>query len=252
MREQLKLLEELQRHDAKIQELEGAKRAIPAQLENMRGDLMRVEELLGRECGELQETEKWRSDKESEMRDEETQLSKAKAKLGQVKTSKEYMATQRELETTRKMAAEAETKLLSVMQASEQARSRIAEHEAELDKLRTHVTTEEQEAQGRIATIDAELEKLKAERDDAAKAVRADVMKKYSAIRMRRGLAVVPVRNATCSGCNMNIPPQLFNTLQRGDSIELCPSCHRIVYWDKLMENPDGKPVEVAQESSSQ
>ena len=21
----------------------------------------------------------------------------------------------------------------------------------------------------------------------------------------------------------------------------LCPSCHRIIYWDKLMEDPDGR-----------
>jgi predicted nucleic acid-binding Zn-ribbon protein len=34
----------------------------------------------------------------------------------------------------------------------------------------------------------------------------------------------------------MNIPPQLFNMLQRGQSIETCPNCHRIVYWDRIMD----------------
>ena len=67
---------------------------------------------------------------------------------------------------------------------------------------------------------------------------------KYSAIRMKRGLALVPVKNGTCQGCNMNIPPQLFNMIQRGDSIELCGNCNRIIYWDKIMENTDGKPAE--------
>ncbi|HET6282400.1 MAG TPA: C4-type zinc ribbon domain-containing protein [Polyangia bacterium] len=34
----------------------------------------------------------------------------------------------------------------------------------------------------------------------------------------------------------MNIPPQLYNVLQRGLSIETCPSCHRIIYWEDLMK----------------
>ena len=59
-----------------------------------------------------------------------------------------------------------------------------------------------------------------------------------------QGRAVVSVKNGTCQGCNMNIPPQLFNLLQRGDSIELCGNCNRTIYWDKLLESPDGEPAE--------
>ena len=62
--------------------------------------------------------------------------------------------------------------------------------------------------------------------------------KKYSAIRMRRGLAMAPVKNGTCQGCNMNIPPQLYNVLQRGQTVETCPSCHRIIYWEEIMKDP--------------
>jgi hypothetical protein len=25
--------------------------------------------------------------------------------------------------------------------------------------------------------------------------------------------------------------------LQRGDSIEQCPSCHRIIFWQEILEN---------------
>jgi hypothetical protein len=58
---------------------------------------------------------------------------------------------------------------------------------------------------------------------------------------MRRGLALAPVSNGTCRGCNMNIPPQLFNVLQRGTTIETCPYCHRIIYWDELMKDPEAE-----------
>jgi hypothetical protein len=73
--------------------------------------------------------------------------------------------------------------------------------------------------------------------------VRPDVLKRYGAIRMRRGLAVVAVRSGTCTGCNMNMPPQLYNTLQRGTSLETCPYCHRMIYWDELMKEQKDAPA---------
>ena len=53
----------------------------------------------------------------------------------------------------------------------------------------------------------------------------------------RLGLAVVPVVNGVCKGCHMAIPPQLYNIIQRGLSMETCPSCNRIIYWEELMKD---------------
>ena len=244
MKEQLKLLEELQRHDARLQELETTRKAIPEKLDSMRRDLRLLEDLLARERAELEEAERWRRDKEGEMKSEESALSKAKQKLAAVKNSKEYMATQREVENIRKMTAETEEKLLQFVDVAEKARGKIAAHTADVEKLRQMVEGEQAAAGAKLSALDADMARLRTERDAEAKAVRPDVLKKYNTIKMRRGLAVVAVHNGTCLGCNMNIPPQLFNQLQRANAIELCPTCHRIIYWDKLVEDPDGKPSE--------
>ncbi len=47
----------------------------------------------------------------------------------------------------------------------------------------------------------------------------------------RGGLAVVEVRAGTCQGCHMNVPPQLFNQIQRNEQVILCPNCQRMLYW---------------------
>ena len=60
---------------------------------------------------------------------------------------------------------------------------------------------------------------------------------------------MVGVKNGTCRGCNMNIPPQLYIVLQRGATIETCPSCHRIIYWEDLMKDPQ-EPGSTEQPSS--
>jgi len=44
-------------------------------------------------------------------------------------------------------------------------------------------------------------------------------------------VAVVAVRNGTCEGCRMRVPPQLYNQIQRNEQVFLCPSCQRMLHW---------------------
>src|SRR4029077_17593263 len=110
--------------------------------------------------------------------------------------------------------------------------------------LKDSIGKDRDAARARMAEIEGKIAEQRAERDKLTKEVRPEVLKRYSSIRMRRGLAVVSVRNGTCQGCNMNIPPQLYNVLQRGLTIETCPSCHRIIYWEEIMkDDPAGAPA---------
>jgi predicted nucleic acid-binding Zn-ribbon protein len=244
LKDQLLLLTELQRHDARIQELEQMMKAFPAKLEAMGADLKRVEQMLERERTQLAETEAWRRKQEDEMKSEEARAIAAKQRSSAVKNAKEYMANERELQATRKSAQDREEEVLKLVEAVETAKKSIAQHEADFVALREHVAGEEKAAQEKIAEFEKQIGDERKLRDVAAARVRPDVLKKYSAIRMRRGMAMAPVKNGTCQGCNMNIPPQVFNQLQRGETIELCGNCNRIIYWDKLLENPDGTPSE--------
>ena len=55
---------------------------------------------------------------------------------------------------------------------------------------------------------------------------------KYDILRNRRnGLAIVNVLDGVCQGCFMNLPPQQYNMLLRGDKLLDCPSCQRMIYY---------------------
>ena len=45
------------------------------------------------------------------------------------------------------------------------------------------------------------------------------------------GQAVVEADNEVCGGCFMNIMPQLFSEVRKGDDIIQCPQCKRILYY---------------------
>ena len=81
MRDQLRQLEELQTHDAKIQELEQSLKAIPAKIAATELDLARVEALLTSEGSALKETERYYAEQKGLVTDDEVQVAGAKHKL---------------------------------------------------------------------------------------------------------------------------------------------------------------------------
>ncbi len=240
MRDQLKRLEELQTHDAKIQELENTLKAIPAKLAATQNDLARVEGLLATERQALGETERYYAEQKGLLTDDEVQVAGAKHKLTQAKNSKEYMAAQREIEQRRESLATREGEIAKLVEAVDAKKKLLSDRAADVQALRESIAKDDEAAKARMAEIEAKIAELRAERDKLAAAVKPEVLKRYGTIRMRRGLAVVSVRNGTCQGCNMNIPPQLYIILQRGQTIETCPSCHRIIYWEDLMKDDKG------------
>jgi len=73
------------------------------------------------------------------------------------------------------------------------------------------------------------------------------IMKIYTSVKRLSGaVAIVPAIASVCQGCNMNIPPQMYNELQRFDGIKFCPHCQRIIYWggEKSSEKTDSVHVE--------
>ena len=237
MRDQLKRLEELQRFDAQIQELTNALKAIPAKLEASQSDFARVETLLQNERTQLAESQRYYAEQKSQLQSDESSATGAKHKLSLAKNSKEYVAAQREIEATRDSVQTREQEIAKLIEAVQAKEKLLAERAEELDVLRKSIDKDAEVARKKMAEIEGKMAAIKVDRDKVAGGIRPDVLKRYSAIRMRRGLAVTTVRNGTCQGCNMNVPPQLFNVLQRGDSIETCPYCHRIVYWENLMKD---------------
>jgi predicted nucleic acid-binding Zn-ribbon protein len=238
LRDQLKRLEELQRYDAQIQELTIALQSIPAKLQATQSDLARVEGMLTTERAQLAESQRYYAEQKGLLEADETHVSSAKHKLSQAKNSKEYVAAQREIDQTRESLQTREGEIAKLVEAVKTKEKLLSERDTDVQGLRDSIAKDGEAARSRMAELEGKIAAIKTERDKIAAAVRPDYLKRYGAIRMRRGLAVVSVRNGTCTGCNMNLPPQLFNMLQRGTSLETCPYCHRIVYWDELMKDP--------------
>jgi predicted nucleic acid-binding Zn-ribbon protein len=238
LRDQLKKLEELQKFDAQIAELNQALQAIPAKLEATKNDLVRVEALLANERAQLAETQRYYNDQKQLVETDEESLSGSKNKQAASRNTKEFSAAQRELDNSRESIAARQAEMAKLSEAIQGKEKLLAERDADVKQLRSSVERDTGQSMGKLSELQGKIAALRVDRDKIAQTVRADVLKRYVNIKVRRGSALAAVEAGTCRGCNMNIPPQLFNVLQRATTVETCPYCHRIIYWDEIMKDP--------------
>jgi predicted nucleic acid-binding Zn-ribbon protein len=88
----------------------------------------------------------------------------------------------------------------------------------------------EEELKAEETAIRQEREKDVAESSTLARDIDKEVIRLYQFIRSRYPDTLVAAKSGVCTGCNMNIPPQLFLELRKLLKLCQCPSCKRILY----------------------
>jgi hypothetical protein len=159
---------------------------------------------------------------------------KSNEKLRAVKTNKEYQSILKEIDEIRKKNSGLEDLMLEQLEKIESTEDAVKAKEAEISAFlhacrnkKEVVAANQQRERQAVETLNQKKVRISAKTDPKLISVLDDVKKKV------RGKAVVPVQQAICMGCHMNIPAQLFNELQRFDEIRFCPHCHRIIYWQE-------------------
>jgi predicted nucleic acid-binding Zn-ribbon protein len=242
VQEELAALEELQNLDLENLELRNELESIPHNIEEMRNDVAHVGEILERERQRLTEAEEWRRDREREIEIQNELLAKSKAKLQAARNEKESKAAQREIDTIRRTIQEREKEALEVMEAIDSYRTAIEEHTTEFAELEAHLEATEKEGQTRMARVEKEIDLTGSRRAELSSRVPERLLRMYERIHKRLGLALVECIDGHCTGCNMELMPQMYVELQRRDKIISCPSCNRILVFK-------GKDKAAAEES---
>lgn len=171
--------------------------------------------------------------KETALKQGVEQAKKAKGRLLEVKTNKEYEALLKEIDALHEKNGTIEDEIIRMLEEIDRADEILKEKEQETAKHRSTYETEIRQMEDELNSIDSELEKVLKKQDNVRGRTNENVLKKFDMIKNRKGgRAIVPVWKAVCSGCHMNIPPQMYNELQRNDNLMLCPHCERIIYWE--------------------
>ncbi len=156
---------------------------------------------------------------------------KSNEKLRMVKTNKEYNLFLREVDDNKKRKDVLETELLEHLDEREEKAKIVQEGEKEFNLLKDKINTEQKDIDKRSIDDRELLDEYLAKQKEIGKTLESSLMNRFAKIsKMNNGSAVVSVENEVCMGCFMNIPPQLYIEVQRGDSLISCPQCSRILY----------------------
>lgn len=232
MQEQIRLLVELQKVDAIIGEMKIKRKEGPKKVAELESDLNAVKAELEQYKSELEELKKERRAKEGFLQMEVERVHRSEERLKDIKTQKEYQALVKEVEQGKKLNASREEDILKLI-ADIEEREKAASEKADSLKTREDEYKKEKETlDGELAKIDAEFDGKRKEWEGIAKKVKPNILKMYQRVSERRNAtSVVPVNKGACTGCHMNLPPQLYNQVQKGHEMLQCPACHRILYW---------------------
>jgi predicted nucleic acid-binding Zn-ribbon protein len=163
---------------------------------------------------------------------EATRIRDSRMRMNRVRNDRELLALKREVDLAKEANSQLEEQMIAAMEQLEAVEVRVAEVKQSLTDLQAESEREIGGRRDEIATLRGEIEVLGGERGRIAEGLSQSLRARYEQLfERRRGTAVVEVRNGTCLGCHMNLPPQLVNELKKFRDVRTCPSCHRILYW---------------------
>jgi len=175
--------------------------------------------------------QKQRKDKELELASKEEAIKKSQVQLYQLKTNKEYQAMLKEIDGLKADASVIEDSVLGILEGIDKAKNDMVYQEAKLQEEERIFNERKQNIQDRIEQIDERLAQLEAQRKQVIPRIDPKILSQYERILLNRdGLAIVSVKNNSCKGCNMFVPPQVINLIRMYERIVTCEVCNRILY----------------------
>ncbi len=172
---------------------------------------------------------------ESDVRVNLDRIKKSEAKLSSVKTNKEYQASLKEIDELKEKNSKFEDDMIEFLDRIEEAENLLKAKTTEYAELQTRMNIEKEIIQKETEEGRRKLENLEAQLKTVSASIDAGLFATYNQVKSNQSnaIGIVAVIDAVCQGCNMNIPAQMYNELQRGDSLRKCPICERIIYWKK-------------------
>jgi len=236
VRNQIRLLAKLQgilsEKDALAVQLE----AIPEKIRQLDAEKEQFLQELETYQEQLEAENKKYRDMELEIRLNSDQIAKSDARLRAVKTNKAYQATLKEIEGFHKTNSKIEDEMIGCLEMIETAKETVKAREADFELFQGRLKNELAELEKTKEGIQARIKAITVRYEEVVKEIEAGHLRKFNMIFAQKPdhVAVAPAIGAVCMGCNMNIPPQLYNELQREESVRMCPHCQRIIYWEDV------------------
>ncbi len=224
------VLEDLQELDLKSDGSQTRIQEALAEIEALDSRQQDVKAAVDAKNVEIEDTEAQRLALEENLAAENANIIRSEVNLKGITTQKEYQAVNKEIASAKKLILELEDQILQKISRLEELKTELSSMEADMTVLDENIGVQKTEIKARMLSEEASVTSDAKLRAEHVKAIPPGLLKRYEKLREgRRGVAVVEARDGGCLGCNMQIPPQMYNNLHRGEELITCPHCQRIL-----------------------
>jgi predicted nucleic acid-binding Zn-ribbon protein len=241
------MLDRIQRIDLEIEAVGKEGEVCRKEFEKAAAELKEIQNELDAIASEIEELKGARREFEEKIRLNIEKIESDEKRLGEITKEKQYSALTKEIANAQKKRKLHEMELAAVKEKLENKKNELEKKNASFNEKTEEVERGLEELEVKEKQWEAAMKEKKARRETVAGSISPDLLTRYETIRQRRGgLGVVQVKNETCLGCYMNIPPQVYIQLVKGtEEIITCPNCHRILYFDNSGEASKKPPETV-------
>jgi len=233
LKDQLKLLRELQKIDLTLKRIKEERDRFPKEMKKLDEREHIEKERIQKEREKIESLEKERRQKERNLNTEQEKIKKAEGRMFEVKTNKEYQALLNEVEAIKEATSREEEEILKILEEIDELKKDLLKREKEVATTLEKIEREKKKIQEKMDQGDGLWKEQKERREVLSKQVESSLYKLYNTLKEKRqGVGVVSVKDETCQGCFVNVPPQMFIEAQKNNAIIRCPNCNRILYWE--------------------
>jgi len=232
--EQMSLLKELQEIDQEISLIEETSRGYRDEIAKFEGETARVQAMVDELIEELSGLQNDEAQLQQALLKEQDNVARVERRLPEIQTQKEYVAVLKEIDMAKKANKDLEEQLQGKLKEINALEQDKEEKDAELAVIREKAEARGAELEQLMKKNEEILEQRKSTRNSLASDIPSSLLRKYQNLfRRRGGLALALARNGACLGCNMQLPPQQFNSLLRVTELQSCPHCNRLLYVEQ-------------------
>jgi predicted nucleic acid-binding Zn-ribbon protein len=233
LKSQIINLVQLQKIDSEIYSLKGEKDSKPEELKVLETSFEAKKQSLAALEKSLLDLQKQRKDKEAELAVNEENRKKLQNQLYSLKTNKEYQTMLQQIADAKADASVIEDKILQFFDQADKIKIEVDREKQKLQEEEKSFNEQKKSVQSRIKVIDDRVAQLDGQRTQILPSIDPKILVQYERILNNRdGLALVSVKDFSCQGCNMSVPPQVVNLIKMYDRLITCEVCNRILYID--------------------
>jgi predicted nucleic acid-binding Zn-ribbon protein len=240
-KEQIDTLVKVQQIEIEAAILKAYLKDVPARIHSLEQQLEEYIHSVENDEAAIEELNKQYRALESDVQLNLGKIQKSQEKLRSVKTNKEYQSSLKEIDDIEAVNSRLEDEMLAILEKIDTAETALKNRKQHYNEIVDESNEERASIKREAEQREAKLGQLESSRVAVVAEVDAGLIDIFNRVKAKQAneVAIVAVKDAVCQGCNMNIPPQVYNELQRCDSLRYCPSCFRIIYWQNQDERSE-------------